>query len=289
MGPPRPARLRLATFLALALLAAGCGNPFFSPIRGLGNPPGTERIPREDVFFASGDGVLLHGWLIPPKGGGKPKGTVLFLHGTYGNIATNLSGPAWLSEEGFTVFTFDYRGYGRSDGTPTFDGIHADARAALELLPSLPGVAPDRVAVVGQSLGGSVAIYTVAHAHGRPAVKALVVDSAFSAYRQIVRDRMTGYPLAWLTKYPASFLFPDGYRAEEAIGRVAPVPVVIIHGTDDRVVPFAHGELLFERARDPKAIWPVRGAGHGEGLSDAGIRRRLADFLERTLAGASAP
>jgi fermentation-respiration switch protein FrsA (DUF1100 family) len=214
---------------------------------------------------------------------------VLFLHGNDGNVATHLGPAARLAEAGFAVFAFDYRGYGRSEGKPTFEGIHEDARAALALLPSLPGVEPGRIAVVGQSLGGSVAIYTVAHASGPPPVKAVAVDAAFSGYRRIVRDRMSGYPLAWLTKYPASLLFPDDWRADRAVASVSPVPLVVIHGTADRVVPFSHGERLYRLAREPKEFWPVEGAGHGEALADPATGRRLAEFLEEALGKAERP
>jgi fermentation-respiration switch protein FrsA (DUF1100 family) len=275
----RRALLPLAMFLAL--LAAGCRNPFFLPVRGPSAPPALEQVSHEEVFFETRDGVRLHGRLLSPKGGAAPRGTVLFLHGNAGNVGINADSYLWLAEAGFAVFAFDYRGYGLSEGEPTFPGINEDARAALALLPTLRGVDPARIAVFGQSLGGAVAIRTVATSEERRLVKAVAVDAAFASYRLIVRDRMTEFPLTWLTKYPASLLFDDGYSPERVIGSVSPVPLVLIHGTADRVVPYRHGEILFGKAREPKALWTLRGGGHGSGFADPAIRARLIDFLDR--------
>jgi fermentation-respiration switch protein FrsA (DUF1100 family) len=271
----------LPIVLLLALLAGGCRNPFFLPVPGPSAPPASSRVSQEDVFFETADRVRLHGWLVSPKGGARPKGAVLFLHGNAGNVGINADSFLWLAEAGYVVFAPDYRGYGLSEGEPTFPGIHEDARAALALLPSLRGVDRERIALFGQSLGGAVAIRTAAAAPGRRLAKAVATDAAFASYRLIVRDRMTEFPLTWLTKYPASFLFDDDYSPERVVGAVAPVPLVLVHGTADRVVPYRHGEILFGKAREPKALWTVPGGGHGSGFADPEIRARLLGFLER--------
>ena len=92
---------------------------------------------------------------------------------------------------------------------------------------------------------------------------------------------MTEFPLTWLTKYPASLFFDDSYSPERVIGSVSPVPIVLVHGTADRVVPYHHAEILFEKAREPKALWTLQGGGHGSGFADPAIRARLIAFLDR--------
>lgn len=267
--------------LVLALLlSAGCAATFFRPEKGLYVPPGLARVDHEDIFFTTDDGVRLHGWRLSPKRAGVPRGALLFLHGNAGNVGVNVAPAVWLAEAGFVVFTFDYRGYGLSAGEPTFPGIQADARAALALLAGLPGVDPGRIALLGQSLGGSVAIYLAATAPERTRVKAVVADSAFADYRLIVRDRMKEFPLTWLTRYPVSLLFDDRYSPERVIDRISPVPILLIHGTDDRVVPIRHAEILFGKAREPKRLLVLRGGEHAEGLSDGQSRARVLDFLD---------
>jgi alpha-beta hydrolase superfamily lysophospholipase len=103
-----------------------------------------------DVDFAAADGTALHGWYFPAEG--EPSGSVLFLHGNAENISTHFANVAWLAKSGFAVLVFDYRGYGRSAGSPDLDGLHQDAEAAMEALLRLPETDPDRFAVHRQSL-----------------------------------------------------------------------------------------------------------------------------------------
>src|SRR3990170_3632976 len=158
-------RLRVLPFLAvlaLALSASGCRSPFFYPTRDHVPVPGLEDIARQDIRFASEDGIPLHGWLLSPRGR-VSRGTILFLHGNAENISTHVQSVLWLVREGYTVFAFDYRGYGWSGGeAPDIPGVHRDARAALSHILSLDGVSPDRLVVFGQTLGAAVAVHTAA-------------------------------------------------------------------------------------------------------------------------------
>ena len=137
--------------------------------------------------------------------------------------------------------------------------------------------------MLGQSLGGAVAAYAVANSPRRGEVKALIVDSAFAGYRRIVRDKLIAgivtLPLAW----PASWTVEDGYSPERWIGSVAPVPVVVIHGTKDPVVPFSHGERLYRLAEQPKGFWKVEGGGHATALLLPDVRNQLLGFLDSVL------
>ena len=100
-----------------------------SPERARQQPPAARLFLPENVFFKTSDGLALHGWFLKAR---DARGTVLVLHGNAENISTHASGVLWLVPEGFNVFIFDYRGYGRSEGRPTVAGVHKDADAALE-------------------------------------------------------------------------------------------------------------------------------------------------------------
>lgn len=290
MNPSRlRTRLSNVAILLMLLLCAGCGSPFFHPDKTVVVPPFLDRVVREEVAFTAGDGVKLHGWLLSPKGGPPPRGTILFLHGNAGNIGTHVGAVAWIAESGYRVFTFDYRGYGQSEGTPTADGVHEDARAALALLPTLPGVDRNRIAVLGQSLGGSIAVYTVAHAPDKSLVKALVIEGAFAGWRRIVRDKLASTVIGWPLAYPASWCFDDRYSAERWIGGIAPIPVAIIHGTADAVVPYRHGEILYGKAMNPKGFWTVRDGGHVRAFAEEGVRRQFIEFLDAWVAQGKPP
>jgi len=275
--------LPILAVLALALSVPGCRSPFFYPTREHAPVPGLDNIVRQDVRFASEDGVGLHGWLLTPRFRA-PRGTILFLHGNAENISTHVQSVLWLVEEGYTVLAFDYRGYGWSGGdAPDIPGVHRDARAALSHILSLPGVAADRLVVFGQSLGAAVAVHTVATASPEKRPRAVILDSPFAGYRRIVRDKLASLIVTWPIARPASWFFDDGYSPERWIGKIAPAPVIVIHGTADRVVPYAHGKRLYGLASDPKGIWTVEGGGHGTALRNPEVRGQFLAFLASVL------
>jgi uncharacterized protein len=254
---------------------------FFHPARELAAPPELAGGSLEEVFFPSTDGVPLRGWILRPPG--PPKGTVLFFHGNAENMSTHVDAVLWLVKAGYLVFAFDYRGYGSSGGAPDIPGVNRDGVAALEFVLHILGGEGGGVVVFGQSLGGAIATYAVANSPHKGEVKALIVDSAFAGYRRIVRDKLIAgivtLPLAW----PASWTVEDGYSPERWIGSVAPVPVVVIHGTKDAVVPFSHGELLYRLAGQPKGFWKVEGGGHATALLLPDVRAQLLGFLDSVL------
>jgi pimeloyl-ACP methyl ester carboxylesterase len=275
--------LPVLAVLALGLPASGCGSPFFYPTREHAPVPGLDNVVRQDVRFASEDGVPLHGWLLSPRDR-VSRGTILFLHGNAENISTHVQSVLWLVQEGYTVFAFDYRGYGWSGGdAPDIPGVHRDARAALSHILSLPGVSPDRLVVFGQSLGAAIAVHTVATASSARRPRALILDSPFAGYRRIVRDKLSSLIVTWPFAWPASRFFDDEYSPERWIGKIAPVPVIVIHGTADRVVPYAHGKMLYDLASDPKGIWTVEGGGHGTALRNPEVRGQFLAFLASVL------
>ncbi len=255
----------------------GCDSYFFYPLKDHLPNPTLAGVAREDVFVRTPDGVRLHGWLLRPQG--EPLGTVLFLHGNAENVSTHVNSVLWLALSGYRVFLFDYRGYGKSEGKATMAGVHADALAAIDALFGMDEVDGDRVAVLGQSLGGAVAVHAVANSPHKARMKALIVDSAFSGYREIAREKVAEVSLFKPFRSPLSRLVTDRYSPRFWIGRVAPVPVLVIHGDADRVVPSAHGERLYALAGEPKALWIVPGAGHIESFASPDVRARLLRYL----------
>jgi alpha-beta hydrolase superfamily lysophospholipase len=283
IGPRRFQKLApcfvAAVMLSLAL--GGCAPMFFHPARELAAPPELAGGSLEEVFFPSMDGVRLHGWILRPPG--SPKGTVLFLHGNAENMSTHVNTVLWLVKAGYLVFAFDYRGYGSSDGTPDIPGVNRDGVAALEFAFRIRGGEGDGVVVFGQSLGGAIATCVVANSPRKGEVRALIIDSAFAGYRRIVREKLIAgivtLPLAW----PASWTVEDGFSPERWIGSVSPVPVVVIHGTKDPVVPFSHGERLYRLSGEPKGFWKVEGGGHATALRLPDVRNQLLGFLDSVL------
>lgn len=273
--------LALLCLAAFPMVLSGCDSFFFRPQVAHVPNPYLARFEREDVVFRTPDGVRLHGWLLRPRI--RPRGTILFFHGNAGDIAAHVGEVLWLVQEGYQVFLIDYRGYGESTGKPDMAGIHVDALAAIDQTFRMEGVDPDRVAVFGQSLGGAVAVYAVARSPHQDRIRALIIDSAFSGYRRIAREKIAKTVVLWPLQYPLSLLVTDRYSPSRWIGRVSPVPLLILHGTADEVVPVGHAERLYKLAREPKELFIVPGAGHIAALAERRARERFLSFLDHAL------
>jgi pimeloyl-ACP methyl ester carboxylesterase len=270
-------RLYYFLFILLFLFPASCGSLFFYPQKQLYDNPEASRFSPEDVNFKTSDGLMLHGWFF----GAKPvaRGTILVLHGNAENLSTHVNSVLWLVREGFNLFIFDYRGYGRSEGSPDIKGVHRDSEAALLTVLSLSQTGGGKVIVLGQSIGGAIAVYTVANFQEKDRIAALVIDSAFASYRLIAREKLGNFFLTWPFQYPLSFLVSDSYSPIKWIKKIAPVPVLIMHGQNDPVVPVHHGRMLFEAALQPKEFWETTEPGHVRSFADETIRKKFLNYL----------
>lgn len=266
---------RLGVFVLAGLLLGGCSGLFFYPTRGPMPTPDALGLDYRDVWFVSADGTRLHGWFLPARG--DVKGTILHLHGNAQNIGAHLPSVAWLPAQGFNVLTFDYRGYGRSSGTPSIEGVIQDAHAALATVAAMEETRLGTLSVFGQSLGGSVAIALAAQDVRRDALCAVIADSAFAGYRRIFREKMTEMWLTW----PFRGVLPDTietrYDPSRLIADIAPIPVIIMHGDADMLVPVDHAYTLFYAAQPPKALWIAPDTGHISALARPEFRRRFVE------------
>lgn len=270
--------MKKAAFLLISmlLLAQGCTNLFFNPQKEFAANPTVSANEYKNVYFMSSDGVRLHGWFIKAKAG--KKGTVIFLHGYSQNISIQIDKVLWLTSEGYDVFAFDYRGYGRSNGTPSLEGVHKDTNAAFKTIFDMAGTKGGKVFVLGQSLGGAIAVYSVANSPYKDRIKGLIIDCAFSSYRQIAKDKISQLPVSWPLIY-LSALVEDDFSPEKWVDKIGDIPVVIIHGDKDEAVPLKHAFRLFEAADEPKELWIVKGKGHVLSFTDESIKKRLVAFL----------
>ena len=271
--------------LLLLLPLAACSGLIFQPTKQhvLKRDLAEQRlqIKIEDVYFKSRDGTKLHGWLLPNQV--KPtKGTILFLHGNGENISTHIRLVWWLPRSGYNVFMPDYRGYGASEGEPTLESVHEDIQAAMGWLFAQKDLALQNVILYGQSLGGALAITSLVDSPYRGRFKGLVVEGSFTRYRQVAQEALGKFWLTWLFQWPLSFTVRDDYSPIEAIPRISPIPVLLVHGGADPVVETHHSEKLFAAAREPKELWIIPGGGHAV-FWTADLRQRLLDYLDKIL------
>jgi fermentation-respiration switch protein FrsA (DUF1100 family) len=266
-------RLVLLAFFALS----GCAQLFFYPEEDYVLTPQELRVRYQDIYTDARDGTRLHGWLLHAHG--KSLARVLFLHGNAQNIGTHIASVYWLTKEGFDVFLLDYRGYGASQGRPSLEGIHADAEAALQYLVEEMNTDAEGLIVFGQSLGGAVAIHTVARSPYRDKIRALIVEGAFASYPQIAQEKLAELWLTWPLQWIPHATVSDTYDAVTSVPYVSPIPLVIVHGTTDAIVPPTHAYQLYQAAQQPKQLWIVPGADHIEAFSKGAWRARLVSYL----------
>ncbi len=273
-------RDRLAAVLA-SLLAAGCTQLFFQPHRVLVHTPNQLGIAYRETRFQTEDGLELYGWFLPAKG--SALGTILHLHGNAENISTHFAGVAWMPARGFNVFVFDYRGYGASEGQPDLEGAQKDIDAAMRTLLARGDVDKDRIAIYGQSLGGALAVYNVARSPFRDRIRALVIESTFSGYVEIAREKFADHWFTWPFQWIPSLTVDDRFSPLPAIKTISPIPLLILHGDRDATVPVHHGRELYDAALEPKQLWIVPGAGHIQAMRETAQRDRLVEYLRAAL------
>lgn len=270
--------LGLSAVIVLAAVARAEPAPgnslFYFPTRDQPATPANWGHRHEDIHFTSADGTPLHGWWIHPRME-RAKGAVVFSHGNAGSIGHHLGFVIWLADAGYHVLIYDYRGFGQSGGEVDRNGMVDDATAALAYAANHPQLGKLPLISYGHSLGGAKSVAAVAGAE-LPKLKAVIIDATFASYREMALH--VGGRLG-------SSLVSDDLAPVGLIPEVSPVPLLVIHGRKDQVVPFSQGLKLFRAARQPKTLFEVEDGQHGNALTVGGgaCRKRMLAWLEKVL------
>ena len=249
----------------------------YVPNRTLESNGGELGRPVEETLFNAADGVRLHGWFFSAdKDSPRVHQVILLLHGNAGNISHRLHFyRAWL-ELGVNVFTFDYRGYGLSDGRPSEDGTYRDAQAAVALLRQ-KGFAPANIIALGKSLGGGVASELML----REPLGGLILQSTFTSIPDIGAELFPWLPVRWLHRIK--------YDTASRLPRIK-APVLVAHSRTDDLIGFHHAERNFKAANAPKMFLEIPG-DHVSVIEDgrAEYLRGLGKFFSEHLDPAPRP
>lgn len=255
--------LRIFLVFVLMMMLLEKSLIFFPTSDGDWQPAG---LAFEDAWFEADDGTKLHGWLLEHD---QPRAHLLFMHGNAGNLTHRAHVVERLRQElNATVMIFDYRGYGRSEGSPDEAGILADARAARAWLADRAGIEQQDVVLMGRSLGGGVAVDLAAN----DGCRALILENTFTSLPDVAAHHYPFLPVRTLMR-----------TRLDSLRKIATYdgPLIQSHGTSDEVIPFELGRRLFEAAPGKvKRFIPLQGLQHNDG-HPASYYARLSEFLDK--------
>ena len=262
--------------LLLALASTACNGLFYFPSTERFATPAALGIDYRELTIPSTDRVLLSAWVLRPVG--PSRGTVIHFHGNAQNMTAHFEFVGWLTQAGYTVLTFDYRGYGASTGEPERAGMVDDGCTILRHAAIDPELAGRDQFVLGQSLGGAIAIPAVVRCGG-PDIRAVIIESSFASYRGVAWAKVRENAILWLGA-PAVLCVSDELDPVDDVARLAR-PLLVIHGDADGVVPWEQGQALYEAARAPRDLWRIAGGRHTPsfGRADSPGRPRLLAYL----------
>lgn len=240
----------LVSILALKLLVVWLEPRIaFYPMRGVQETPAAAGLAYVDVAITTEDGETLHAWWLEHP---QPRAQAVYFHGNGGNLSLWLDVFVDLRRRGFSVLAVDYRGYGASSGSPTETGLYRDTDAAIRTFDSRLRKPTAPVIYWGRSIGAPFAAY--AATKSPPA--ALVLEAPISSLRDVLRTN----PVLWLLSFFSSYRF-----SASTFVRQADVPLLVIHGDRDSIVPHAAGRRVFDDARTGrKTFVTIDGADHND-------------------------
>ena len=219
----------------------------------------------QTVTLTTSDNQRLIAWYRPPASG---QPLILYFHGNANNLAQDAARLNALAGTDFGLFAVDYRGYGGSTGSPDEPGLLRDAEAAYAKVAEL-GTAPENLILYGHSLGSGLAVAMAA----RHKARALVLEAPYSSTADVAAARY------WM--FPVHALMQDQFRADLWIKDVH-IPLLVLHGEDDRTIPIEFGRQLYSLANQPKQLLTLPGAGHLL-LLHAGVAARVRKFMTMTV------
>lgn len=217
----------------------------FFPERELWASPFDGGMNYEDVYLTCPDGVTIHGWFIP----GHKKTVILFFHGNGGNISHRIEKIRLLAYPHLSSLMIDYHGYGQSQGHPSEESCYLDALTAWNYLTQERLIDSNQIVLFGESLGGAVAIDLAS----KKIVGAIILESTFTNIGAVMSRFVPGLGSLFKKKFDSFSKIPHLHS-----------PLLILHGNEDELVPYALGQKLFEKANEPKEFFTIEGAHHND-------------------------
>lgn len=275
-------RLGVLGLIVVLLHVSGCMDSMYvHPLREPTPLPRT--MEGEHIRFLNEDGHSLSGWYLPAAGAGadQQRPTIVHVHGNAGNILYHVEMSQHFTTRGFNVLIFDYRGFGESEGRArSREALVRDTHAAIDAALARPETDPDRLGMYGQSLGAAVGLWVM---HERPEISAAVFESPFSSWRRMGANAVGGDPPFFLASWLAALLVRDTHAPIHIIDRIDR-PILLVHGTSDRIVPASHTHRLADVGGPNVESLLIDGGDHNTLQLDFPVARSaMQDFLAKHL------
>jgi len=252
-------RLRLI-FILIPLGCFNCQSFYFHPSKKKFHDPEIFGFEKKNRYVDSHNGTSVHSVHIKAYSK-ETKGIILQFHGNGENQTSHFLSLVWLVNHGYDLVTFDYRGYGNMEGKPSNEDNYKDSLAILNFYHKMCKENNIKLIVYAQSLGGAIAMRSIPDMNDRSQLILTIVDGSFFSYRSVAYQ--IAKEILWK---PFAFIFSrflsDDHSPENYIEKVSPTPLLIIHGTDDNIVPFSEGTEIFRLAKKPKMFWEIKGGKH---------------------------
>lgn len=264
--------------MVVMMASCACSSQLYHPdsIQRI-TPEKFKGIPPQEILFQNKKGVPLSGWYF--KSGNHPKGQIVFFHGNSENISTHFAALYWILKEGYDYFIFDYQGFGKSAGKPSPLKTLEDGEAALRWMyeknPKVPLI------VFGHSLGGAVGLRSVIDLKDQIPIKAVVLDSTFLSYKSAAANILSRHGLTWIFQPLAYLVMSDRYAPKNRVKEISPIPLLIFHGDQDKIISYQLGKKIYQKAGEPKTFILSPGGHHGDIFSNhkGKNRRELMEWL----------
>ena len=234
----------------------------FVPGQVISRPEKVDVPEMEEIKLRTEDGLSLISWYHKSKTG---KLTIVYFQGNAGTVADRAYKARILIDHGYGILMVGYRGYGGNPGRPSEDGLNLDANSAIKFLND-QDTPNSKIVLYGESLGTGVATFLAS----RVKVSGLILEAPYTSITEIAAKRYWFIPVKWLLK--------DNFNSIQSITSIN-TSLLIIHGTNDRVINFRQGKILFDSALEPKQFETVKDAGHSD-LYDYGADKIILRFLE---------
>lgn len=241
--------LVIGYLLLIAYVYAKQGAMLYFPTKEIEATPHNIGLDYQELTLKTKDSVNISAWYIPAE---DARGFLLFCHGNAGNISHRLDSIRIFHGLGLSVLIFDYRGYGKSQGSPGEEGTYNDAEAAWDYLVNILHVKPEKIVLFGRSLGSAVVIELAL----RKQASALIIESGFTSVPDLGKKFFPHLPVRLISRYH--------YESISKVEKIK-IPKLFVHSPEDEIVPFDQGVNLFEKASEPKEFLKIVG-GHNEGF-----------------------